>query len=133
MNYGQFTPEKIYWSSPEVVQLTGVPAHTLRYWEEVIPCLQIPKGRAKKRMYRKQDIDFILALKAELETRGKAETISFIGKKTASKLKEKTQSTLDSSKVVTPETRKPNLQALQNLRSELLDAISRLNNSKKKI
>lgn len=132
MNYGQFTPEKMYWSSPEVVKLTGVPAHTLRYWEEVIPCLQVPKGRAKKRMYRKQDVDFILALKAELEIRGKKETISSVGLKTASKLKEKALPAQDLPKPILTEARKPNVQALQNLRSELLDAISRLNNSKKK-
>lgn len=89
MNYGNYSPKKIYWSSAEVVELTGVPSHTLRYWEEVVPYLQVPKNRAKKKMYRQQDIDFIMALKRELELIDGKETISTVGLKVVSKTREK--------------------------------------------
>ena len=131
MNYGNYSPKKIYWSSAEVVELTGVPSHTLRYWEEVVPYLQVPKNRAKKKMYRQQDIDFILALKAELELLDGKETISSVGEKVVSKTREKPvlEEIVPQKTVI--EERKPNQEVLKNLRSELLEAISRLNSTKK--
>lgn len=131
MNYGKFTPQKMYWSSPEVVKLTGIPAHTLRYWEEVIPYLQVPKNRAKKRMYRQQDIDFILALKSELEKIEEKETLSSIGKKLIAKRQKKPILEVPPSPPLLIEKKRPKQEVLQNIKAELLEAISRLNNSKK--
>ena len=131
MNYGNYSPKKIYWSSAEVVELTGVPAHTLRYWGEVVPYLQVPKNRAKKKMYRQQDIDFIMALKRELELIDGKETISTVGLKVVSKTREKPVLEKIATQNPVIEERKPNQEVLKNLRSELLEAISRLNSTKK--
>lgn len=66
MRYGKLQIEKVYWTTKEVSELTGVPPYTLRYWEKVVPYLQVPRNRAKKRAWRKQDIEFVRALKAML-------------------------------------------------------------------
>lgn len=66
MHYGKLRIEKVYWTTKEVSELTGVPDYTLRYWEKVVPYLQVPRNRAKNRAWRKQDIEFVKALKAML-------------------------------------------------------------------
>lgn len=66
MRYGKLQIEKVYWTTKEVSELTGVPDYTLRYWEKVVPYLQVPRNRAKNRAWRKQDIEFVKALKAML-------------------------------------------------------------------
>lgn len=66
MRYGKLNIEKVYWTTKEVSELTGVPDYTLRYWEKVVPYLQVPRNRAKNRAWRKQDIEFVKALKAML-------------------------------------------------------------------
>lgn|SRR5574344_113088 len=67
MKYGSLHNAKIYWSTREVVGMTGVPAYTLRYWERVIPYLQVARNRAKNRAWQKKEIDFVIALKSLLE------------------------------------------------------------------
>lgn len=67
MKYGSLHDAKIYWSTREVVGMTGVPAYTLRYWERVIPYLQVARNRAKNRAWQKKEIDFVIALKSLLE------------------------------------------------------------------
>ncbi len=46
----------------EVEEVTGVKAHTLRYWEEVIPSFSPSKGDGGRRLYTKTDIQLILRL-----------------------------------------------------------------------
>lgn len=67
MHYGKLQIEKFYWTTKEVSELTGVPDYTLKYWEKVVPYLQVPRNRAKNRAWRKQDIEFVKALKCMLE------------------------------------------------------------------
>lgn len=68
MQYGKLQIEKVYWTTKEVSELTGVPDYTLKYWENTVPYLQVPRNRAKKRAWRKQDIEFVKALKSILES-----------------------------------------------------------------
>ncbi len=46
----------------EVEEITGVKAHTLRYWEEVIPAFSPAKGDGGRRLYTKTDIQLISRL-----------------------------------------------------------------------
>ncbi len=46
----------------EVEEITGVKAHTLRYWEEVIPAFSPSKSDGGRRLYSKTDIQLILRL-----------------------------------------------------------------------
>ncbi len=46
----------------EVEEITGVKAHTLRYWEEVIPSFSPSKGDGGRRYYTKTDIQLIFRL-----------------------------------------------------------------------
>lgn len=55
--------DKLYYRIGEVSQLTGVKAHVLRYWETEFRWMAPPKSRAKQRLYRKRDIEFVWLLK----------------------------------------------------------------------
>ncbi len=46
----------------EVEEITGVKAHTLRYWEEVIPSVAPSKDFGGRRLYTKSNIQTILRL-----------------------------------------------------------------------
>lgn len=162
MNYSDFSPEKIYWSITEVVKITGVKAHTLRYWEKIIPAMQVPKNRANRRTYRKQDIQFILALKDALKEDSQntiQNTAKSLNNTSIDEAFEKKDdpSLSNLTKLVRLENKKidgkPALNSsnrdknesqktpvlsdaqkrlhLQNLRLEVLDAMSRLKNAKK--
>ena len=65
MRYGSLKIEKVYWSTREVSEMIGVPEYTLRYWEKHIPELTVPRNRAGKRTWRKQDIELVKELKAK--------------------------------------------------------------------
>jgi DNA-binding transcriptional MerR regulator len=51
------------YSIGEAEDITGVKAHILRYWEEVIPSIAPSKDIGGRRIYRERDIDTILRLK----------------------------------------------------------------------
>ncbi len=55
--------EKLYYRIGEVSRITGVKAHVLRYWETEFRWMVPPKSRAKQRLYRKRDIEFVWLLK----------------------------------------------------------------------
>ncbi len=64
-------PDKLYFKIGEVVQLTGVKAHVLRYWEEEFGAAFSPvKSRGRQRLYRRQEIELILELKDLLYRQG---------------------------------------------------------------
>ncbi len=46
----------------EVEEMTGVKAHTLRYWEEVVPFISPNKDNSGRRLYTKTDVRIILRL-----------------------------------------------------------------------
>lgn len=51
------------YSIGEAEEITGVKAHVLRYWEEVIPGIAPRKDIGGRRVYSDRDIDLILRLK----------------------------------------------------------------------
>lgn len=64
-------PDKLYFKIGEVVDLTGVKAHVLRYWEaEFGGAFQPSKSSGRQRLYRRQDIELILQLKDLLYRQG---------------------------------------------------------------
>ena len=63
-------PDKLYFRIGEVATIVGVKPHVLRYWEEEFPSLRPAKSRSQQRLYRRKEIDFLLALKELLYERG---------------------------------------------------------------
>jgi DNA-binding transcriptional MerR regulator len=57
---------KLYYSIGEVSELTGIPAHVLRYWESEFPQLHPKKGRTGNRTYQEKDLETLLKIKALL-------------------------------------------------------------------
>ena len=47
----------------QIEDLTGVKAHVLRYWEEVVPGLAPRKDMSGRRLYSQREVDLILRLK----------------------------------------------------------------------
>lgn len=64
-------PDKLYFKIGEVVSLTGIKAHVLRYWESEFGAdIRPVKSSGRQRLYRRQDIDLILQLKDLLYRQG---------------------------------------------------------------
>lgn len=57
---------KLYYSIGEVSELTGIPAHVLRYWESEFPRLHPKKSRTGNRTYQDKDLELVLKIKALL-------------------------------------------------------------------
>lgn len=47
----------------DVEQLTGVKAHVLRYWEEVVPNFNPQKDVTGRRIYSQKDVEMIFRIK----------------------------------------------------------------------
>ena len=56
-------PKKLYYKIGEVADLTGVEAHTLRYWENELEALKARKNRSGHRIYTEADIEVIQHIK----------------------------------------------------------------------
>jgi DNA-binding transcriptional MerR regulator len=54
---------KEYYSISEVADLTGLPAHVLRYWESQFSVLSPSKNRSGNRVYQRKEIKLILLVK----------------------------------------------------------------------
>lgn len=54
---------KLYYSIREVSDLTGVPSHILRYWEQEFRCLKPKRSSSKVRKYREKDLQIIQIVK----------------------------------------------------------------------
>lgn len=64
-------PDKLYFKIGEVVSITGIKAHVLRYWEAEFGAGFSPvKSHGRQRLYRKQEIELILQLKDLLYRQG---------------------------------------------------------------
>jgi len=55
--------KKLYFSISEVAEKTGLPPHTIRYWEQVFPALRPLRDRGGRRRYREEDIRLIQRIK----------------------------------------------------------------------
>jgi DNA-binding transcriptional MerR regulator len=62
-------PQKLYYKIGEVGEISGVPAHVLRFWEKQFPQLVPNKTRSGHRLYKKKDIEVILKIKELLYDR----------------------------------------------------------------
>ena len=107
-----FIPDKLYFKIGEVVNLTGIKAHVLRYWESEFGAAFSPvKSRGRQRLYRRQEIERILQLKDLLYRQGY--TIAGAKKKLRSR---NTEPDTDSTQ---PELH-PAIRLLQEVRNDLL-------------
>ena len=60
----ELLPEgKLYYRIGEVSRITGIKPHVLRYWETEFRWMAPPKSRSKQRLYRRKDIEMVLAIK----------------------------------------------------------------------
>ncbi len=63
-------PDKVYFKIGEVCRLTGVKAHTLRYWEAEFPMIKPQRAGSPQRLYRRVDVENILRIKKMLHEDG---------------------------------------------------------------
>ena len=58
--------QKLYYSISEAAEISGIPAHVLRYWESEFPTLNPHKGRGGNRLYQEKDLELIEQIKTLL-------------------------------------------------------------------
>jgi DNA-binding transcriptional MerR regulator len=56
-------PDKLYFKIGEVTRLTGIKQHVLRYWESEFTAIRPQKSKTNQRLYRRKDIEAVLAIK----------------------------------------------------------------------
>ncbi|MFA6899163.1 MAG: MerR family transcriptional regulator [Desulfurivibrionaceae bacterium] len=63
-------PDKRYFKIGEVCAITGVKQHVLRYWESEFKILHPQRAQSKQRLYRRVDVETVLAIKRLLKDEG---------------------------------------------------------------
>ncbi|MGH9492837.1 MAG: MerR family transcriptional regulator [Terriglobales bacterium] len=63
-------PDKLYFRIGEVSRLSRLPAYVLRFWETEFPQLHPTKSSTGQRMYRRRDVENVLAIKRLLYEEG---------------------------------------------------------------
>lgn len=63
-------PDKPYFKIGEVSRLTALKDHVLRYWESEFPQVRPEKTRSGQRLYRRQDVELLIAIKRMLHEEG---------------------------------------------------------------
>lgn len=66
----QSIPDKLYFKIGEVSELTGMEPHVLRYWESEFKELRPHRAGSKQRLYRRSDVETVLAIKHLLYEEG---------------------------------------------------------------
>ena len=56
-------PDKLYFKVGEVSEITGLPAHVLRFWETEFKKINPKRTDSGQRLYRKSDVELILGIK----------------------------------------------------------------------
>ncbi len=56
-------PDKLYFKVGEVSKIAGVPAYVLRFWETEFRSIHPKRTDTGQRLYRKKDIERVLAIK----------------------------------------------------------------------
>ena len=56
-------PEKLFFKIGEVAKIAGVKQHVLRYWESEFSCIRPQKSKSNQRLYRRKDVEAVLAVK----------------------------------------------------------------------
>lgn len=57
---------KLYFTISEAAEISGVPAHVLRYWESEFPGLNPHKSKSGNRLYQEKDLALIEQIKTLL-------------------------------------------------------------------
>ena len=63
-------PEKLYFKIGEVSKIVGVKPYVLRYWETEFKEIGPIKSRSNQRLYRRKDVQALLAIKTLLYKEG---------------------------------------------------------------
>lgn len=63
-------PEKLYFRIGEVSELTQTKSYVLRFWETEFPTLKPAKSPTGHRLYRREDVQTVLAIKRLLYEKG---------------------------------------------------------------
>lgn len=63
-------PDKLYFKIGEVAKIVGVKPYVLRYWETEFSVLKPGKTQARHRLYRRRDVEMLLAIKQLLYQEG---------------------------------------------------------------
>ena len=58
-----FIPDKLYFRIGEVARLCKLPTYVLRFWETEFPQLKPGKSSTGQRMYRRRDVENVIAIK----------------------------------------------------------------------
>lgn len=67
---GERIPDKMFYRIGDVVSITKLEAHVLRYWETEFDELKPRKSQSGRRQYSRQDIENILEIKSLLYDEG---------------------------------------------------------------
>lgn len=63
-------PDKLYFRIGDVSRLCALPAYVLRFWESEFPQLKPNKGGTGQRLYRRRDVEVVIAIKRLLYEEG---------------------------------------------------------------
>ena len=63
-------PDKLYFRIGEVAELCQLPTYVLRFWETEFPQLKPTKSSTGQRMYRRRDVENVVAVKRLLYDEG---------------------------------------------------------------
>jgi DNA-binding transcriptional MerR regulator len=63
-------PDKLYFRIGDVSRLCALPAYVLRFWETEFPQLRPNKGGTGQRLYRRRDVEVVIAIKRLLYEEG---------------------------------------------------------------
>ena len=56
-------PDKLFFKIGEVAKIAGVKQHVLRYWETEFSSIRPQKSKSNQRLYRRRDVEAVLAVK----------------------------------------------------------------------
>ena len=71
LSFGEIViPDKLYFRIGEVSRLTATKTYVLRYWESEFSTLKPVKSRSGHRLYRRQDLETVIAIKRLLYEKG---------------------------------------------------------------
>lgn len=62
-------PDKLFFKIGEVAKIAGVKQHVLRYWESEFSCIRPQKSKTNQRLYRRKDVEAVLAVRHLLYNR----------------------------------------------------------------
>ena len=103
----------------QIEDLTGVKAHVLRYWEEVIPAFSPQKDMGGRRVYSQHELDLIFRLKYLINEK------KFTAEGAGQQILEEAQTVQDNSNLIRQ------IQETRTLLSEIYMSIKKTDNNEK--